>query len=441
MLPGDQLRLGPKVALNVITPTSLSAPRLSTALPNVPGIRPLPIPTISNIAGDINTAERTLNYPDSVRPPHPEPANPPGLAKPSTSRLPRRSYVNGPFRVWRGLSAGGFATTVAAEDVASGRSLCLKVFRKDRLQYTGRSLRRELEVYKRLASEYRPANIFLMELEMAFQTRKDIYLVMDLMAYDLTYYMRNESEYCIENARRWSAQLALGINALHDMGIIHRDIKAENVLIDIQQNVRITDFGLGYYIKEPRPLNPWRGYTSSVKGTIHCMAPEILRNMENPNSMKYGVPVDWWAFGCVLYQLISLDHKVLFDSENATLEYVSWRSEHYGTLDLFPAFDQLDSLAADLLVRLLHPIVQLRYGFRHVTTHSYFLNDDGTMEFDGAYSSAVKREKWPQMLPSLRNEKTSDETANVLCCIPPGSSGYVPNVDWRKPRPQATHFP
>lgn len=96
---------------------------------------------------------------------------------------------------------------------------------------------------------------------------------------------------------------ALGINALHDMGIIHRDIKAENVLIDIRQNVRIADFGLSY-IGEPKPLIPWLDYSSSVKGTEHCMAPEILRNMEEPDSMKYGTPVDWWAFGCVLYQLV-----------------------------------------------------------------------------------------------------------------------------------------
>jgi len=160
---------------------------------------------------------------------------------------------------------------------------------------------------------------------------------------------------------------ALGINALHYMGIIHRDIKAENVLIDIRQNVRIADFGLSYIDEEPKCLDPWEDYTSDVKGTVHCMAPEILRNKKNPDPMKYGIPVDWWAFGCVLYELISPDHEVcvvfrlvaillisphqeLFDSEDAIMEYLSWRSEHYGTFDLFPAFHQLNSLMADLVV-------------------------------------------------------------------------------------------
>ncbi|KAG1777494.1 kinase-like domain-containing protein [Suillus placidus] len=227
-----------------------------------------------------------------------------------------------------------------------------------------------------------------MELEMSFQTKNKICFAMDLMTNGLLHYMENDSAHCLENARRWNAQLALGINALHNMGIIHRDIKSENVLIDIRQNVRIADFGLSYITEEPKPLIPWWDYTSDVKGTIHCMAPEILRNMKKPGSMKYGTPVDWWAFGCVLYELMPLpDHKAgLFDSADAIMEYVSWHSKHYGTFDLFPAFHQLDPPMANLLVGLLNPLALLRYGFRQVTTHRYFSNEDGTSEFNGACS-------------------------------------------------------
>ncbi|KAH7883078.1 kinase-like domain-containing protein [Phlebopus sp. FC_14] len=60
------------------------------------------------------------------------------------------------------------------------------------------------------------------------------------------------------------------------MGIIHCDIKAENILIDPCENVRITDFGLAYISQHP--LHSWRAYTSEVSGTLQCMAPEMLRN-------------------------------------------------------------------------------------------------------------------------------------------------------------------
>lgn len=398
---------------------------------------PLPVPPISQIVGGININAAYLTS-DPLHPPsHFELANPPG-AEVSIPQLPLLPYVNGPFRIWRLLSAGGFARAIGAEDIASGRLLCLKVFMKDTLKYhgTGKGLLKELEVYKRLASSRQccPATIFLMELEMSFQTKKNVCFVMDLMANDLTYYMDNESAHCVKNARRWSAQLALGINALHNMGIIHRDIKAENVLIDIRQNVRIADFGLSY-IGEPKPLNPWWGYSSSVKGTEHCMAPEILRNMEEPDSMKYGTPVDWWAFGCVLYQLVLPPvHKELFDEKDSIMKYVAWHSEHYGTFDLFPAFHQLDSLVADLLVGLLHPLSIMRYGFRQITSHWYFLNDDGTSEFHGACSRALQREEEPEMLPYLWDEETSAQPANIWCAQPPGLFA-LPNMDWRKPRP------
>ncbi|KAG1778287.1 hypothetical protein EV702DRAFT_173278 [Suillus placidus] len=134
----------------------------------------------------------------------------------------------------------------------------------------------------------------------------------------------------------------------------------------------------------------------------------------NTESMKYGTPVDWWAFGCVLYELMSPPyHKELFDSADAIMEYVSWHSKHYGTFDLFPAFHQLDPPMADLLVGLLNPLALLRYGFRQVTTHQYFSNEDGTSELNGACSRALQREKQPHMLPKLWDEQI--QPAKIWC--------------------------
>jgi serine/threonine protein kinase len=163
---------------------------------------------------------------------------------------------------------------------------------------------------------------------------------------------------------------ALGINALHTMGIIHRDIKSENILIDMQENVRITDFGLSYIDKEPKPLHTWWGYAYDLTGTINFMAPEILYNAEQPLSVKYGAPADWWGFGCVLYELISppkhkariashlvvilliLPRQELFASEDDIMEYVAWHSKNYGRFGLFPSFQRLDPIAADLVAEV-----------------------------------------------------------------------------------------
>jgi serine/threonine protein kinase len=159
---------------------------------------------------------------------------------------------------------------------------------------------------------------------------------------------------------------AIGINALHDLGIIHRDIKAENILIDIRENVRIADFGLSHLDADARPLDRQGAYSISVVGTPYCMAPEILSNISNPGSMTYGPPVDWWSLGCIVYQLVSPNHKArfassfaailliqsfqpLFETQHDTLTYAAWCTSHGRSHKQYSAFQNFQAIFADLI--------------------------------------------------------------------------------------------
>ncbi|XP_064460869.1 ribosomal protein S6 kinase-related protein-like [Ornithodoros turicata] len=87
------------------------------------------------------------------------------------------------------------------------------------------------------------------------------------------------------------AELALVIDFLHNMGVIYRDIKMENVLLDNQGHVQLIDFGFAR----------WLGYssrTTTICGTMQLMAPEIL------NMQPYGHAVDWWSLGIIAYALL-----------------------------------------------------------------------------------------------------------------------------------------
>ncbi|KIK43800.1 hypothetical protein CY34DRAFT_803414 [Suillus luteus UH-Slu-Lm8-n1] len=158
------------------------------------------------------------------------------------------------------------------------------------------------------------------------------------------------------------------------------------------------------------------------------MAPEIPRNLDKPYSQKYGASVDWWAFGYVLYELLSLPkHKALFGS----VAYVAWNSKNYGKPGLYPALLQLGPIAADLVKRLVDIITTLRYRFKDIAKHEYFSNGDGTSEFRGACSRAVQREEQSDMLPSLRDEET--ETVNIWRPYLPGGRStlqiWIPACD------------
>ncbi|KAG1764527.1 kinase-like domain-containing protein [Suillus occidentalis] len=174
-----------------------------------------------------------------------------------TNEAPQASFAHGPFRVLRTLGEGGYAKAVAARDIPSNRLMC-KVFQKDNLKHksTALSILKELGVYRCLASAMPcPATTFLMGLELSFETKNEICLAMDLMANDLRHLMMSRSSYRFEHACRWTVQITIGINALHELGIIHRDIKAENILIDVRENVRIADFGLSHLAADARPLD------------------------------------------------------------------------------------------------------------------------------------------------------------------------------------------
>ncbi|KAG1721313.1 kinase-like domain-containing protein [Suillus paluster] len=304
---------------------------------------------------------------------------------PLADRRLARSYVHlpgyqervtGPFRpLGISLGAGSFASAWGAQDHGSGRLLCMKdIDRRKMVEEESEDVvATELEVYRHMASWEKECDgrAFLMQLEMCFSTHDSIYFVMDLMVFDLRKLMADEPEFSFENAPRLSAQMALGINALHSMGIIHRDIKPDNILIDSRYNVKIADFGLSHL--HGTPLEPGEGYTSAYMGTLAYMAPEVMFNEGD----KYGCAVDWWSFGCVLYELISPGHKAggLFNAVDEIDAYVKSSTSE--------ALEELDPC-------LLEPVDCLRYEFEGIKSHPWF-TVNGMSEFDNAAYRAIQR--------------------------------------------------
>ncbi|KAG2103078.1 kinase-like domain-containing protein, partial [Suillus discolor] len=348
------------------------------------------------------------------------------------------SCTYGPFRVWRKLGQGTFAGAMGAQDVTSNRLLCLKVFSKDRFEhkYAKEVILDELEAYKRLSCALPcPAARFLMGLEMSFQTKDKICFAMDLMANDLCVNLKRRPSYCSRNSRRWAAQMTLGINALHEIGIIHRDIKAGNILIDARENVRITDFGLSYVNQDKGPLDRQRNYSADPMGTTRTMAPEVLRNRSGPCSSEYGAPADWWSLGCVIYELVSKKRKARFESftEDDIFSYVSWCSSRDEPSKQFPAFEDLGkNNIANLISGLLQPDPSSRFGFAEVVNHKSFLSKAGTSEFTDAYSRALERKEVPSLLPDLQRGQDIS-TAEIWFRQPSWEESRVPDVDWVNP--------
>ncbi|XP_030328391.1 ribosomal protein S6 kinase-related protein [Strigops habroptila] len=153
--------------------------------------------------------------------------------------------------------------------------------------------------------------------------------------------------------RLFAAELVLVLVYLHDLGIIHRDVKMENILLDERGHLKLTDFGLSRHLQ-------WGERAHTICGTLQYMAPEVL------SGGPYSHAADWWSLGVLLFALASGEFPVAPAGDHvAMLERVKQSS-----YESPPAFSPaLARLMAELLCH--NPLHRLRY-LHHFQGHPFF---------------------------------------------------------------------
>ncbi|XP_029901062.1 ribosomal protein S6 kinase alpha-1 isoform X2 [Myripristis murdjan] len=135
---------------------------------------------------------------------------------------------------------------------------------------------------------------FVVKLHYAFQTEGKLYLILDfLRGGDLFTRLSKEVMFTEEDVKFYLAELALGLDHLHGLGIIYRDLKPENILLDEEGHIKLTDFGL---CKEAIDHEK-KAY--SFCGTVEYMAPEVVNRQGHIHS------ADWWSFGVLMFEMLT----------------------------------------------------------------------------------------------------------------------------------------
>jgi len=166
----------------------------------------------------------------------------------------------------------------------------MKTLRKDQLLSSSQvaHAKTELNVLK---SASHP---FIVRLHYAFQSAWNLYIVMEYCpGGELFFHLSRAGRFSERRCRFYAAEILLAIEYLHTLGVIYRDLKAENVLIDAYGHVKLADFGLS---KEGITDN----YSATeMVGTAEYLAPEILK------CKGHGRAVDWYSLGALIYEMLT----------------------------------------------------------------------------------------------------------------------------------------
>ena len=203
---------------------------------------------------------------------------------------------------------------------------------------------------------------FLVGMDFCFQTEERVYFVLPFLRGGELFNHLRKSRFFPENKVRFYASIiGLALDYLHKNGIIYRDIKPENILLDEDGYLKLIDFGMAKILKDDEKAN-------SFCGTPEYLAPEIITG-EGHNRMA-----DWWSYGILLYEMLFGVPPFFCDNiEKMYLLIIKAELK-------FPQKLKISEEAKDLLIKLLVKNQKERFGvnggFEEIKKHPFFKGMD-----------------------------------------------------------------
>jgi len=286
------------------------------------------------------------------------------------------------FRFLKVLGKGSFGKVMLAEKKDSDEVYAIKVLKKDVIVQDDDV---ECTMTEKRILALAANHPFLTSLHSCFQTKDRLFFVMEYVnGGDLMFQIQRARKFDETRARFYSAEVMLALQYLHRHGVIYRDLKLDNILLDSDGHCKIADFGM---CKE--------GIKNGVTTTTFCgtpdyIAPEILQELD------YGASVDWWALGVLMYEMMAGQPPFEADNEDDLFESILHDDV------LYPVW--LSREAVSVLKGFMHKNVSKRlgcvaaHGGEEAIKHHSFFKSINWIEME---NRAVK----PPFRPKIKSRK------------------------------------
>ncbi|XP_061839532.1 protein kinase C theta type [Nerophis lumbriciformis] len=263
------------------------------------------------------------------------------------------------FVLHKMLGKGSFGKVFLAELKNSGRFFAVKALKKDVVLMDDDV---ECTMVERRVLSLAWENPFLTHLYCTFQTKENLFFAMEyLNGGDLMFHIQNCHRFDLHRSTFYAAEIVCGLQFLHSKGVIYRDLKLDNVLLDSEGHIKIADFGM---CKETMQEE---SRTSTFCGTPDYIAPEV--GTQILLGQKYNSSVDWWSFGVLLYEM--LIGQSPFHGRDEEELFQSIRTDN----PVYPRW--LTNDTKDILVQLFVREPEGRLGVKgNIRKHSFFGDTD-----------------------------------------------------------------
>ncbi|XP_067451184.1 ribosomal protein S6 kinase-related protein [Thunnus thynnus] len=207
------------------------------------------------------------------------------------------------FQILGFIAKGSFGPIVKVKDVLKEKIYAVKVLPKSEILKRGalEQSKEEVIIQRQLKHPY------IHNLQECWQTKRHLFIMCDYCdTGDLYTYWLLKGQFGEDEVRLFAAELGSALGFLHDLGIMHRDVKMENILLSDKGHPRLSDFGLSR-----RLTRGGRAFT--ICGTIQYMAPEVL------SGGPYNHAADWWSLGIMLFSLVTGEFPVPAEPDHSTM--------------------------------------------------------------------------------------------------------------------------